>query len=137
MAIMLPRRRQRPERRLVIIGAALLLLLIFSRTICGFIIDYLWWREMGQVSTWLRMSAYRYAPGLATWLIVFAVLWIAHARGMKQAGTRLGEHPLYARLAVLAAALVSLVITLATVDGWTVARYFGGRGLESAWHDPV
>ena len=61
MAILLPpRRARRPEQRIVFIGAALLLLLVFGRTICGFIIDYFWWREMGQVPTWLRMSAYRY-----------------------------------------------------------------------------
>src|SRR5438132_7170155 len=137
MAILLPPRTRRPEQRIVLIGAALLLLLVFGRTICGFIIDYFWWREMGQVPTWLRMSAYRYGPGFAAWLIVLATLWIAHARGMSHARTRLRDHPMYAGLAALGLAVVSLVIMLATVDGWTVARYFGGRGLESAWRDPV
>jgi len=30
----------------------------------------------------MRMLAYRYLPGLAAWVIVFAVLWVAHARGV-------------------------------------------------------
>jgi uncharacterized membrane protein (UPF0182 family) len=121
----------------MLIGAALLLLLIFGRTICSLVIDYLWWSEMGQVPTWLRMSAYRYGPPAATWIILCSVLWLAHAWGMKQAGERMREHPMYARIAVLAVALVSLVIVLATVDGWTVARYAGGRGSEGGWRDPV
>ena len=55
-------------------------LLFFGRSICSTVIDYYWWRELGQVPTWLRMSLYRYAPGFAAWIVVFAVLWIAHAR---------------------------------------------------------
>src|SRR5947207_16024766 len=106
-------RRSTTQRRNVLIVAALVLVLIFSRTICGFIIDYLWWQELGQVSTWVLMSFYRYAPGLAAWLIAFIILWVAHARGMKHAGTRLGEYPWYARIATLACALVSLIVSLA------------------------
>lgn len=135
---MLPR-RTRPRQRIAFIAAAVLLLLFFSRSICGFVIDYLWWRELGQVSTWVLMSVYRYAPGLAAWLIIFVVLSVAHARGMRYAGTRISEHKFYARIAALACALVSLVIALSSVDGWTVARYFGGHGTASAgqWQDPV
>ena len=61
---------------------ALLAVLFFGRTICSWIIDYLWWGEMGQVPTWIRMTSYRYVPGLVAWVVVFAVLWIAHARGL-------------------------------------------------------
>src|SRR6266404_8391382 len=115
MPQMLPR-RSRTQRRNVLIAVALLLLLIFSRTICGFVIDYLWWSELHQVSTWVLMSVYRYVPGLAAWLIAFLVLWIAHARGMKHAGSRLGEHRWYARFATLGCALIALIISLAAVD---------------------
>ena len=120
--------RRRPEQRLIVVGVVLLLLLFFSRSICSFVIDYLWWGELGQVPTWTLLLIYRYAPGLAGWLIVFVVLWVAHARGMKHAGTGLGEHVTYARIATLALALVAAVVALAAVDGWTVARYIGGRG---------
>lgn len=135
---MLPR-RPRPQQRFVLIAAGLLFLLIFSRSVCGFVIDYLWWRELGQVSTWVLMSVYRYAPGLAAWLILFVTLWVAHALGMKYAGTRLGEHRWYARIAAVACLLVSGVMSMAFIDGWTVARYFGGRGTASVgqWQDPV
>jgi uncharacterized membrane protein (UPF0182 family) len=129
----------RSPRRIVLWIAALFLLLIFSRSICSTVIDYYWWRELGQVNTWLLMSFYRYAPGFAAWIIVFAVLWIAHARGMKYGGERLRDHPIYARIATLGLALLAFIIAIAAVDGWTVARYFGGHGLQAAneWHDPA
>ena len=95
-----PRRNPQIGIAAIIIGA--LLVLVFGRTICSYVIDYFWWREMAQVPTWIRMTAYRYLPGLAAWVIVFAVLWVAHARGMKHAGERLGAWPLYAKLSTLA-----------------------------------
>src|SRR5579871_4496426 len=134
---MLPSRRRNPQQRLVLLGVVLLFLLFFSRTICGFIIDYFWWREMGQVPTWVRMSLYRYGPGLAAWLAIFVVLLIAHARGMKYAGHRMRDYVWYPRIATLVLAFVSLIIMLSTVDGWTVARYIGGRGAAPGWLDPV
>jgi uncharacterized membrane protein (UPF0182 family) len=140
---MLPYRGARPERRIVAAVIALLVLLFFSRSICSFVIDYFWWRELGQVPTWVLMLVYRYVPGIAAWLIVFSVLWVAHARGMKHAGTALSEHRLYARIVTLGLALVALVVALSAVDGWTVARYIGGREAAAGpppaqiWHDPV
>src|SRR5579885_64161 len=128
-----PRRRRRFAFALV----AVILLLIFGRSICSLIIDYFWWREMGQVPTWIRMSAYRYVTGFAEWWIVFVAIWLAHARGMKYAGSSVREQPGYAWLATLALAVVAVIIAAASIDGWTVARYVAGRGLDSAWRDPV
>ena len=85
----LPPRRRNPQIGIAAIVIGAVLVLAFGRTICSYVIDYFWWREMGQVPTWVRMTAYRYVPGLAAWVIVFAVLWVAHARGMKHAGERL------------------------------------------------
>jgi uncharacterized membrane protein (UPF0182 family) len=129
--------RRRPQPRIALLIGIVVVLLLFSRTICSLILDYAWWGELGQVPTWLRMSAYQYGPGFAAWLILFLVLWIAHARGLKHAGTRLGEHRLYSRLATLGLALISLVIALSVTDGWTVARFFGGISTTSGYSDPV
>ena len=71
---------------LLVFAAALILLLIFGRSLCSLLIDYKWWGEMGQVSTWQRMWLYRYVPDVAQWLIFVLVLWVAHARGMSHAG---------------------------------------------------
>jgi uncharacterized membrane protein (UPF0182 family) len=120
------------------IGIALLLL-VFSRSICATFVDYLWWRELGQVPTWVLMSVYRYAPAAGAWIIVFAVLWISHARGMRHAGEHLRDYTVYTRIVALAFLLLSFIIAVASIDGWTVARYFGGHGLppSSEWRDPA
>src|SRR5271163_2052985 len=112
MALELPRRSSQPRQQIGLLIGVVVLLLLFSRTICSLILDYAWWGELGQVPTWIRMSAYQYGPGLAAWLILFLVLWIAHARGLKYAGTRLGEHPIYSRLVTLGLAVLSLIIAL-------------------------
>jgi uncharacterized membrane protein (UPF0182 family) len=28
-------------------------------------------------------------------------------------------------------------LATASIDGWVIARFIGGRGIESSWHDPV
>src|SRR5271170_2884203 len=96
----LPGRRRKPPKLAILIGL-LVLLLVFARTICSVVLDYQWWSEMGQVPVWLRIGYFRYFTGLAEWLIVFAILWTTHARGMKYAGTGLRDHPLYARAATV------------------------------------
>ncbi|HVO97240.1 MAG TPA: UPF0182 family protein [Bryobacteraceae bacterium] len=137
MTLELPRRRGQPQSRIGLLIGLVIVLLLFSRTICALILDYAWWGELHQVPTWLRMSAYQYGPGLAAWLILFLVLWIAHARGLKHAGTHLADHRLYGRLATLGLAVLALIVALSVVDGWTVARFFGGENVTSGYRDPV
>jgi uncharacterized protein len=120
--------------------AVLLLLLIGVRSIAGYAIEYSWWHEMGQVDTWLALLAYSLAPVAAAAVVVFAVLFTAHARGMKFAGERLRNHKWYARLTTLGLLVLSVIIASGAIETWTVVRYFGGRQLPleaTAWHDPV
>src|ERR1035438_5423496 len=81
--------------RITIIVLAIVILL-GARSLASFSIEYQWWKELGQIDTWLAMLAYGFAPLLAATLIAFGVLWVAHARALKFAGTRLSEHPVYA-----------------------------------------
>ena len=101
--------------------------LFFGRSFGALVLDYYWWQEMGHLATWGEMLEYRFLPGIATWLVTFIALWVAHARGMKHSGTGLGEHPHYAKLSTLVLAALSFVIATGTTDGWTIARYIGGR----------
>ena len=120
--------------------AALFLLLIFARSIAGYIIEYQWWKEMRQVSTWVGLLTYGLAPVIAATLVAFAVLWITHARALKFAGTALREHPGYAKLATLGALVLGYMVAAGSIDGWTVVRYAGSRGLgatAASWQDPV
>ncbi len=122
---------------LLVFVAAFVLLLIFGGSLCSLLIDYKWWGEMGQVDTWRRMWLYRYVPDVVQWLILVLVLWVAHARGIKYAGARLSEGSRYKLMVGGAILVVSLILAAASVDGWVVARFFGGRGVASAWQDPV
>jgi uncharacterized membrane protein (UPF0182 family) len=127
-----------PGRSKGILILILLVVLFFgSRTIANLILDYRWWTEVGQVDTWFRMWLYRWAPVALQWLVLFGVVWLAHARGLKYAGTGLRAHRLYGRLATLVAMLLALFLTVGAVDGWTVARFWGGREVHAAWSDPV
>src|SRR5579871_1363131 len=112
MARSLPAARRRP--RWIILAIVVVLAIVFGRSLCSLIIDYFWWREMGQVATWVRMSAYRYATGIVQWLVVFVAVWLAHARGMKYAGTSVREERGYAWLATLAIAVVAFFIAAAS-----------------------
>jgi hypothetical protein len=125
---------------LIAAGVVLVVLLLGARTIASYAIDIAWWKELGQFRTWLSMLTYSVAPVAAATVVAFLVLWITHARALKFAGTRLGEHPIYARLATLATLALGYFIAASSIDTWTVIRFAGSRGLASpatAWHDAV
>jgi len=129
-----------PPARIIWLIAAAIVILGFGRSICSWILSYFWWQEMGQVDTWLRMIGFRYLPGLAAWIVTFFALWLAHARGVMHAGVRMRDYPLYLRISLLLAAVLSLVIVLSTLDGWVIARYMGAREAAvpaNTYHDPV
>ncbi len=121
--------------------AILVVIALFAiRFLASLAIDYQWWKEMGQVDTWINTWIYNYAPAAGATLLAFAVLWIAHARALKNAGTGLGRYPMYARLSTLGILGLAVILALASMDSWTVVRYFGGRTLAhnpAEWHDPV
>ncbi len=111
-----------------------------ARMACSWIIDYQWWKEMAQLPTWFSMLAYSFVPIAAATLLGFIVFWIAHARALKHAGTGLGRHPLYAKISTIVIFVLSLLVALASLDTWTVVRYFGGKdlgGAATSWHDPA
>ncbi len=117
-----------------------LALLLGGRSIASYVIEYEWWKELGQTATWFSMLTYSLAPLAAATLLAFAVLWVAHARALKFARTALREHPLYARLSVLALLFLGWLIAAGSVETWTVVRYAGSRGLPeaaNAWRDAV
>src|SRR5919197_6008574 len=80
---------------------ALLALFLGGRFIATYIIEYQWWKELNQVTTWIDMLSYGVAPVVAASFLAFVILWVAHARAMKFAGTSLRNHPGYALLSTL------------------------------------
>jgi len=73
-------------------------------------------------------------------LVAFTALWMAHARGLRFAGIRQRDFRLYSWLIPVGLAIVALLFASASVDYWTVMRFFGSRRLTlppDAWKDQV
>src|SRR5260370_20276769 len=129
--------RKRPLGR-IFIFLAILVILIGARSFASYVIEYEWWKEMGQTATWFAMLTYQLAPLAAATLIAFAALWIAHARALKFAGTALSEHRIYNKISTLALLLIGFLVASASIDTWTVVRYLGSTGPQPrAWPDPL
>jgi hypothetical protein len=68
------------------------------------------------------------------------VCLMAHSRGSKFAGIRRRDFPLYSVLVPVGLAIVAALFASASIDYWTIMRFFGSRGLApaaDAWKDPV
>ncbi len=118
----------------------LIVLLISARTIAWFFIELQWWKELGQLSTWVSMLAYRVAPVIAASLLAFAVLVVAHWRALRFAGINRVGSRLYYKIVIPVLFLVAILVSSSSVDTWSVVRFFGGRGLPAqatAWKDAV
>ena len=119
---------------------SLFVLLIGLRTVSGWVIDYQWWQEMGQVDTWWAQWAYGVTPALVAAMLLFIALWITHSRAVHSAGASTRDNPLVARIALGVLLFVAFMVANSTIDSWVVIRYFGGRGIpanSAGWHDPV
>ena len=133
-----PPRRGRGIRITII--ALVIAILLGARSLASFSIEYQWWKELGQLDTWLAMLAYGFVPMLAATLIAFGILWVAHARALKFAGSGISGHPIYAWISSAALLFFGYLIAAGSIDTWTVVRYLGARGIPpeaSAWHDSV
>ena len=116
-------------RNLILLALLLaLILLVMTSTIANFVIEYNWWKEVAQVGTWISMLWYSIAPSVAGALVAFIALWVAHARGLHFAGVRRGDFRLYSRLVLMGLAVVALLFASASIDYWTIMRFFGSRG---------
>ena len=132
----------RPSRVHIAITLLLLLVLVIWAipTAANFAIEYNWWKEIGQIPTWFGILWYRTTPVALGTLVAFLPLYLAYTRGLHFAGIRPRDVGQYHRLIAVGLALVALVFASATIDYWTVMRFFGSRGLSvspDAWRDPV
>ena len=130
--------RRRPWGVLVIV--ALLILLLTARSIARLVIEYEWWKELGQLQTWQSIILYSVAPVALAWVLALLVLWVVHARALKFAGTGLREHRSYGRVATAVLAVLAFMIARASLDAWTTVSYYGAQraGLPpNAWRDPI
>ena len=136
--IVYPPPPRRPGGYLPLIVFALFVLLLSARSVASTYIDFLWWKEIGQIETWWRMWSYGVMPIAGGALVAFVVLYAAHRMGARSGPVRVGSGAQF-RLPVAGGLLaLSALIALITIDNWTVVRYFGSRGnAGDGWVDPV
>src|SRR4051794_6334606 len=111
-------RRPNPSRRILLV-VILLALLIGARSIAHYFIEFEWWKELGQLSTWTSMLLYGLVPLIVATLLAFVILCIGHARAMKFAGSHLSDYPIYGKLSSIALFLLSILIAVSSIDSWT------------------
>ena len=80
---------------LIVLGAVALLLLVSAGWASSLLIEYSWWKEMGQVNTWLDLYAWSTMPVLVATVVAWIVLMIAHARAVRFARGRMSDYPIY------------------------------------------
>ncbi|MDA0205271.1 MAG: UPF0182 family protein [Acidobacteria bacterium] len=126
--------------RNIVIAALLFVLLLGSRTIAKFLIEYHWWRELGQTDTWFRMLSFQVLPSLiASTLAWFLLVW-AYRRGMHFAGVPSASYRLYSRLIMAGLAVISVAFIGSGVDSAVLITYVGSLDTAAAtatWLDPV
>ncbi len=124
---------------LIVLGAALLLVLASAGWASSFLIEYSWWKEMGQVNTWLDLYAWSTGPITVGTFIAWVVLMITHSRAVRFARGQVSDYPIYSRVAALVLLGLSFIVASASLDGSTIMRFIGGRTLDTAklYHDPV
>ena len=123
-----------------ILVAIAVILIAGSRTVANLVIEYQWWQEMQQLSTWYTMLLYEVLPAaIASVLAWLALLW-AHSRGAAFAAVPEAKAKLYTRIVALALLVVAVMFIGSAVDHQKVMAYAGSLGVTPAggsWTDPV
>ncbi len=128
---------QRQRRfSLLVVVLVLLAILLGSRYIAGTVIAYAWWSELHQLDTWFNQLLYGTGPIALAALLFFLAFFFAFRAGLhKEPGTRplfgLLRRAVVIRIALLVFALFAIFVANATVDSWTVVRYFAGLRLPA------
>jgi len=97
------RRLRAPASRGLRFGIAglivlILVLLIGARWAASIMIEYSWWKELGQVHTWIDLYAYSTLPITGATFITWIVFLIAHARAVRFSGGQVSDYPIYSRM---------------------------------------
>ncbi len=131
----------RNARRYGLIGLAIVVVVLMACAgwASSLLIEYSWWKEMGQVDTWLDLYGWSTGPVSMATVLAWIVLLIAHARGVRFARGKVSDYPIYSRIAALVLLGISAIISSANLDSATIMRYVGSRSISDAklYHDPI
>jgi uncharacterized protein len=121
-----------------------LVILLCSRFIASTLIDYAWWSELGQLDTWISLWLYGTGPIVLVIVVFVLAFWTAFRLGFRRDTDApvfgFLKRSLVSRIALIVFVLFAIGIANATVDSWTVVRYFGGLRLPQSpaeYVDPI
>jgi len=138
--------RQRRRSGLLLAAIVVFILLIGSRFIASTWIDFAWWQEVHQLETWTNLLIYSYAPVLLAIVLLLAAFWFAFQLGVRRNKDRTAplfgvfSRSLISKIVFVALLLLAIIAANATVDNWTVVRYFGGARIGASpgeFVDPI
>ena len=128
------------QLRFLLVALALVLLLGSARGIADFVVEYLWWSEVGQIPTWFSILLYKIVPTVLASLLAWTALLWAHRRGTAFAGADTSQYSVYRMIAPVALLVVAVVFIGSQVESWVVMAFVGSRGIAagtSHWVDPI
>ena len=131
------RRRAGP----LIIAICIILLLIFGRLFASTLLDYEWWKEVHQLNTWINLLLYGVLPIALAAILLFAAFIAAWRLGLARGVVyHQSDNPVASRLVLLGLLVLAIIAANATIDSWTVVRFFGGMRIPAAkasYVDPI
>ena len=111
----------------------LFVILLGARSFASYLIEYEWWKEMGQTATWFAMLTLSTGAARRRHLDRFRrALDRARARLEIRRHQPLRAIPSIASIATLALLLVGFLVASASIDTWTVVRYMGSSPASRA-----
>src|ERR1700737_1139208 len=111
--------------KLIVLAFLLGVIMWVTTTDATFIIVYNWWKEVGQVDTWIGMLWYSIAPTAAGTIIAFVALWVAHGAGLRFAGIRQQDFRVYSRLIPVGLALLAILFAPGAIVYWRYVCFLG------------
>lgn len=131
---------QTSQIRIFVLIALVLMLLAGSRTFSELVIEYQWWSEVEQLSTWYTMLLYQILPVVVGSIVAWLSLLWAHSKGLRFAGVQEAQNSLYRRIVMVALLVVAVVFIGTGVDSQKVMAFVGSLIADfdaQMWTDPV
>ncbi|MGH9394652.1 MAG: hypothetical protein ACRD1E_10815, partial [Terriglobales bacterium] len=110
-------------RDIGIAGALLYVAIEGSR----FWIDYAWWRELGQASTFWQFLRIRWLPQTVLAVVAAAALMLGFRMARRHCATALARTSLFGLVGYPLAALLGVLLSINLIDPWVIALYLGAH----------
>ena len=135
-ALVAKRRGKLPGGVLLADLAAAVALAVLLKLAAGLLLELAWWKELGQVRTFWRFVEIDWLPqaaaGAAGMLVFLGLFW----RARRRCATPLSKTRLFTAAGASLAAATGLLATLAAVDPWAAALWWGAR-TTGLYADPL